>query len=340
MTEGTILKIIEDSKIRDISEKELCIELNINPKLLYYYKKKFNIKTTTRGKNFNSRKKREFTVNDKYFNELSLESCYWAGFIAADGNISKDFKKLSIGLSSKDINHLQIFLNTLNSNYNISTFLVGGKFETCSIAITSSEICYTLFNNFNITPKKSLTLLPPFLYNEDLIDSFIIGYIDGDGSIGIHNRNNKKFLRISVIGTFEICTFIKERFSKIYGKDIGTITKNKKHSKNTFSYSVTDRSARVIFNYLCKFNVPKLNRKWGVEKVEYCINFKKNKKINSRYMEILNLKSNGLTQAQIAKTLNVTQANISWYYKQELFKKMEMETKLLDKGESNIEDEN
>ena len=56
--------------------------------------------------------------------------------------------------------------------------------------------------------------------------------------------------------------------------------------------------------------------------------------------EILELKLKGFTQTEIANKLNMTQANVSWYYNQEYFKQLELETKELDKGEVNIEDEN
>lgn len=113
----------------------------------------------------------------------------------------------------------------------------------------------------------------------------------------------------------------------------------KENSKNTFTYTVTNKIARTIFIHYFTINVPKLLRKWSLEKHEYCINFVKKRKDSSKYDEILKLKNMGLNQTQIAKQLNVTPANINWYYKQDFFKNLEYETKQLDKMEIDIENE-
>ena len=58
-----------------------------------------------RGKSIFSRKQTTVTLNHECFSVLSLESCYWAGFIAADGYVTKNY--LKIMLSSKGLNHLE-----------------------------------------------------------------------------------------------------------------------------------------------------------------------------------------------------------------------------------------
>ena len=339
MEKETILKIIKLSKERKTSEKEICTELGVCYKTLYYYKIKFNIKTTSRGKNPNSRTKRTYSINDNFFNRFNTLSAYWAGFIAADGNISQDCKKLAIGLSIKDKNHLLQFLKDVKSNYKISEFLTKKKYKSCSITIVSSNICKQLLNKYNITPNKSLTLLPPNLTKDILIDSFIIGYIDGDGCTQTNIYKNGCLI-ISILGTLSMCIWIKNRISKIYGKQIGCISHDKKHHENTYSLTITNKAARVIFKHLYNINVPKLSRKWKDEYYDNCINFIKKRKINSKYEQILKLKQMGFSQTEIAKQFNMTPSNVNWYYKQNYFKKLEGETKQLDKGETNIEEEN
>lgn len=48
-------------------------------------------------------------------------------------------------------------------------------------------------------------------------DCFIIGVIDGDGSIGLYNENRHKSkrLHISCVGTYETLLYIKQRFEEI-----------------------------------------------------------------------------------------------------------------------------
>ena len=43
--------------------------------------------------------------------------------------------------------------------------------------------------------------------------------------------------------------WIKNRFSLLYSKEIGTISNSKNHNENTFSYTITDKSARFIYEY-------------------------------------------------------------------------------------------
>ena len=152
--------------------------------------------------------------------------------------------------------------------------------------ITSQKISDDLYKNFNITPRKSLTLLPPNLSDTNLIDAFICGYIDGDGCICMcknNVRNIQDSLVISTVGTQEIVSWIKERFSQILGKEFGSINKYHNSKKNTYSYSTgQSKGAREIFKHFYNLNVPKLKRKWTDEIYEYCINYKKRNPICRR----------------------------------------------------------
>ena len=343
MKKEEVLNVINQSKERNVSEKEICEELEINYKMLYYYKKKYNLLENTRGKSINSKKQREYNINDNFFSVPNINNSYWAGFIAADGNISKDYKQLSFGLALKDKIILENMIKDMESNYIIRDYK-SHEYDCVALTISSPKMCEDLLLNFNITSNKSLTLNHPNL-SDDLTDAFIIGYIDGDGSIGLYESKKQKALQISLLGTISMCSWIKNRFSLLYSKEIGSISNSKNHNKNTFSYKITDKSARFIYEHLHKISVPKLERKWDDEKLEHCVNYKKSKTNSTRYFEILKLKNQGLSQSDIAKLLGCSQANISWYYKQDYFKELEnelKETAQLDKGELDIEsqDEN
>lgn len=81
-----------------------------------------------------------------------------------------------------------------------------------------------------------------------------------------------------------------------------------------------------------------------MEKLDHCTDYKKIKRNLDKYDKILRLKQQGLNQSEIAIIMECTQANISWYYKQEYFINLEenlrLETKMLDKGEIDIEEIN
>ena len=85
-----VLKIIEYSSKHCIPEKEAITSLGYNISNLSYYKRKFGIETHPYGNApFTARMKRKYSVDDAFFKIPNLLNCYYAGFIAADGNISK-----------------------------------------------------------------------------------------------------------------------------------------------------------------------------------------------------------------------------------------------------------
>ena len=287
-TKDFIESILNYSQTNKLSEKESAIYFGVSPKSLRYYKKKYGFKINPIGKGeFTYRQKRIYNVNDNFFEKPDVLNCYWAGFIAADGCIieGKKQNRLSIGLATKDFEHLNIFKNDINFDGSIRNTYVKKTykneekiFETSKITITSQKISDDLYKNFNITPRKSLTLLPPNLSDTNLIDAFICGYIDGDGTVYLYKdnvRNVQDTLVITMLGTYEVICWIKERFTQIIGKELGTIQKQHNSEKNTYSYRITNMGAREIFKHFYNLNVPKLKRKWTDEIYDYCVNYKK-----------------------------------------------------------------
>ena len=131
--------------------------------------------------------------DDSFFSEYNKESCYWAGFVAADGWITK--YQLGIELSKIDKGQIENFVKSIDGNNKISDRKRSGS-EYSSIGINSKQIIKDLKDNFNIIPNKSLILEPPKEIPRELISHFIRGYIDGDGSIGWHKYNKKMRLNI------------------------------------------------------------------------------------------------------------------------------------------------
>lgn len=332
------LNFVKNKLQEGLTQKEIANLLGVNPKVISYHLIKNNIiEKFGRGKNPSSNKKRVYDINDNFFGIPNLINSYFAGWIAADGNIS-DKKYLNLTTCLKDKILIENFKEFAKCNYNIHTYKVKNKFYSSSISIRSEKICDDLNNLFNITPRKSVTLLPPIIKEIDLIDSFIIGYIDGDGSIGLYKCKKQLGLSISLLGTLEIVTWIQNRFSEILQENINCIYKDAKHIGNTYSLSITDKRARKIFLHYYNINVPKLKRKWSLDNYEHCIKFKKYENLE-KYNNILILEKEGMTQKQIAKNIGISQAAVSWYQRRETYKKLKMESDLQEQDVSNIEDE-
>lgn len=262
MTKEMVEQIIVYAKTNNVTEKEAQKILFGTHTRLSRYKRKYNIPVH----------KPNYYIKDNYFTELTLENCYWAGFIAADGYISKDQSRLIIGLSRKDTTHLQKFLNSLETNY---TLRPSSK-NSIYLDVKSKQIVSDLYSHFNITNAKSYTLKSPNLVDETFIDAYIIGLIDGDGSIHFSTpKGRQKILYISLVGTPEVLTFVKNRFEEILGNSTSKLHHDKKFKRNTCTYTISCKNARRIFEHFYNLPIYKLNRKWSSEKHNFCINYKK-----------------------------------------------------------------
>lgn len=156
-----------------------------------------------------------YTYDRNFFEKIDTEEkAYWTGFIAADGNIRKDFHKMRIELNIKDIEHLKKFKNSINGNMPIKENL-RYKNHSCYIDLNSIKICKDL-SKIGIIPNKSLILNIDFnKIPKELTRHFIRGYFDGDGSICHTVQDNKIRWQISFIGTenflLDILNFLNKK---------------------------------------------------------------------------------------------------------------------------------
>jgi hypothetical protein len=209
------------------------------------------------AKRFNRGAGRINNVNDFYFSEITIENSYWAGFLAADGCLQQGMKNLSLGLQHIDLGHLEKFKSNINFKGKIHTHTYFHKqlkknYTFSNMTITSPRMCEDLKTNFNLTPKKSLTLKPPINLNFEQSLSYIKGYIDGDGCIDTSGNMNLK-----IHGTEEVMIWIKTI--------LNTITKGGSiwPRKNIFIYSITGFYAMEVLPIILNSVSLGLERKWG-----------------------------------------------------------------------------
>ena len=139
-------------------------------------------------------------INENVFDIIDTEEkAYWLGFIYADGNISSVGHRFEINLSAKDLNHMLKLKKFLNYEGEIRIEDNRGVgYEVCRLAVRNKNLWEQL-NSKGCTPCKSLTLEFPKLEvfaNYILVYDFIRGYCDGDGSLGVYEKEE-----ISFVGT-------------------------------------------------------------------------------------------------------------------------------------------
>jgi len=131
-----------------------------------------------------NRKKKVDITNQDFFDIIDTEQkAYWLGFLYADGSIGRYV--LKIGLSKKDILHLQKFANIFNVKM---CYRQNGKNVESYIQIYDKYLYNKLFelgmrNRDLNTIKNNIP--------EELIRHFIRGFFDGDGCISICNHSQK-----------------------------------------------------------------------------------------------------------------------------------------------------
>lgn len=134
----------------------------------------------------------KYSYNENYFKIIdSAEKAYWLGFLYADGSITRFYRNeklksmsLELTLQTEDVNHLRKFLNSLESNVPIQNKVIKNKYHANKVVINCTSMCRDLIN-LGCTPQKSLILNFPSedVLPQEYINSFILGYFDGDGGV-------------------------------------------------------------------------------------------------------------------------------------------------------------
>ena len=131
-------------------------------------------------------------LNELAFSTYDESSAYWAGFLAADGNVrisTAGVRQIRVYLGIKDYDHLSKFKSFLRSGHKIG---VSEKYRRCSLEVSSKPLYEDLSALFNITERKSFTYKFPSQLPSGLQSHFIRGYFDGDGCIceSFSNKNS------------------------------------------------------------------------------------------------------------------------------------------------------
>ncbi len=197
-----------------------------------------------------------YNLNHNYFAYPEARNSYWAGFIAADGNIKQDKHTIRVTLHNKDSEHLMLLLRELSDDR--LPFILPEKSQI-GFAVSSTTMAKDLLHNYNITPNKSLTLLPP--PNLNFINSvyFVAGYIDGDGCFGV-NRDGNFFFH--AMGTYKMMEYIRGVLSHYNSGNLRlSIYKSGKQSV----LSSTGKKTLTLFqNFLRDFDKSfGMSRKWN-----------------------------------------------------------------------------
>ncbi len=217
------------------------------------------------------------TFDKQFFNNPNLISCYWAGFLAADGALIKKRNKtytLQLALAEKDFEHLKKFKKSIKYTGEIRSFKNQCKIRPDKpsplknyyyIRINQMHNCVDGLKTFGIIPRKTYCFPPPSINDPLLQLSYIIGYFDGDGSVSANYNSGSLCLEI-LSSCEQIIYWIQSFFDKYFNinsrKSKGCKPTRSKQD-NAYQYKITGYRAAKIIEILRSFPVPKLDRKWN-----------------------------------------------------------------------------
>jgi len=265
-------------------------------------------------------------INHTLLTNHSDMSLYWLGFIAADGTVMKN--SLNIQLASKDLDHIIKFKQHMLLENPIKKRITkcnGKLFKSNSITIFSKTLI-TELANYHITQNKSKTLIFPQLIKKlKNKNSFIRGYIDGDGGFTRNNNSTKLYLT----GRYDFLNTIRSIIIKECNLPDSFYDKKITKNRSVFSLEFADKIVcKQIINWLYNGSIENelfLLRKYN--KIKDLIDGKSlnlkhyksltpigstvKKTLTKQHLEKLYKKHKTITG--IAKSLNITNRTVSKY---------------------------
>lgn len=201
-------------------------------------------------------------LKDDIFSRPSSEAAYWAGLISADGCVTKNHNSyiLNLALTDKElIERFALFTGQPDKVEIRQPKKVGNK--TVFALRNSSPFIIEDLKLWNIEPRKSGKQKVPYLVevNENLINPWIMGLIDGDGSISSTKQSGGETFYIRILGSEAIVTFIKQRYSN------GTIYEHYRLKNGAILYALQYNGKEAVDFYKKVYNSKfGLNRKWSI----------------------------------------------------------------------------
>lgn len=216
-----------------VGTNEIARRLHVHRSTIQQWLKKSSVKLRKRTPSHH--------YNIRFFSTYTPESCYWAGFIMADGCIRKTC--LHIKLANKDREHLQKFLDCIHADYQIK-----GNNDYCTIDISGPWFLYDLQTKFDIGPRKTFITRYPCIPSR-FDRHFIRGLLDGDGCI-----TKTTCPSINFVGTEKLLTTISYKFY-----DIGVRLKSgndhppfQQTNRNIGHIHYSGKNAKRILDWLYK----------------------------------------------------------------------------------------
>lgn len=194
-----------------------------------------------------------------------LNTFYWIGFLLADGSFSFEDFSVSLGLSIKDISHLSKFAKLCSSK--IETFirppskLIPKVTKFCRTNAYHKPSFCSLVDKFDLKKKK--TYNPPEIscyndFSDDLLISLFIGFMDGDGCIGL----DRGYIYGYIGGHPSWTNFTIFLCHIIDGYSYNSLRNPSYTKKGWLRIHLNKQHLTFLKHFISNNNLPVLERKW------------------------------------------------------------------------------
>lgn len=256
-----------------------------------------------RGKTLGIKSKydhRKYKYNESYFSEYTLENCYYAGYLMADGHISKTRKSkhgndFVWSTATNDRHVLERFAKVTSYTGPIKNRAVrctindsGKLYEQSSLSISGCRWSKDLETKFGITEIKTNRAIVQNFPSGDHAKAFLIGLIDGDGTITRGKTDNTEFVIGFCSSSLPTVEWVKQFTDKMNIPTLSWRDNNifKPKDENCHYYQIRGAQAAILYQKLAHIPVPKLDRKWKNPDILQCVNFLLRKYENSERKSI------------------------------------------------------
>ena len=199
----------------------------------------------------------DFPLNHSVFSVFTPESAYWAGLLSADGSVKHHQTKYLLELGVTDRELVSGFQKFLKTSKPISTMIRPGAKPLYTVSISSPYLVDDL-KLWNLEPRKSrFNKIPDCIRdNSELLSCWIIGLIDGDGSV--FTVDGGKSCCITVLASKEIISFVQPYVG------IRSCVEPEKDVENLFSLRYHGKYAIEFYRKI--YRGVGLSRKWNALK--------------------------------------------------------------------------
>ena len=168
---------------------------------------------TTKGNHY-----RKYFHDENFFEDINTEEkAYWLGFMYADGYIvnnknryGEDDFGITVAIDSLDI--IEKFKSSLQATNPIRYDNSKSKGQIQAKLVCCSQKTVDDLIDKGVVKNKSAILKPPTKVPEELIQHFIRGFFDGDGSLIRHQLKNSNFIafQVNFTTTYEMAIWLKQ----------------------------------------------------------------------------------------------------------------------------------